>query len=85
MSSSVSVEALAGRASAMSLVRFDGKNFPMWKVRMRALLQSQDLWEVVEKAHDGASSSNSKKAIEEEESRDGGRRTENGVTLSVLE
>ena len=66
---SAPVDALTSRLStSLNMLRFDGKNYPIWKVRMRAYLQSNDLWEVVEKATDGSASSG-KKAAEEEETK----------------
>ena len=61
-------DALAGRLS--SVLRFDGRNFAMWKLRMRAHLQSLDLWDVVEREADAmAASSKTAKAAESDEAR----------------
>lgn len=69
MSGTSALDGLTARLSSVSLLRFDGRNFPVWKVRMRAYLQSLDLWDAVERPPGDGSSSSSKKAADEEETK----------------
>ena len=56
------------RMNSLSLLqRFDGRNFPVWKMRTRAVLQSVDQWDAVDPDGKVGTTSSSKKGASEEE------------------
>ena len=48
-----------GTAHFNPLPLFKGENYSLWSLKMRTLLQSQDLWDLVEKGYEASRSSSS--------------------------